>query len=279
MDRYVQANGIELHCLDHPGALPPLILLPGLTANAHTFDGLIQAGLARDRRVIAVDLRGRAQSAKPLTGYRMADHAADIVGLLDAWALDRVYLGGHSFGGLLGCYLAAHYPDRIVKLVIIDAAAALHPRARELIQPSVERIGTLYASWDAYLTAMKRMPFYAGWWDPALESSYAADLVHHADGTVQSLSSRAAILQALDGLVAEPWLEHVARIAQPALLLNATGAYGPAGTPPVVPREFAEATVRALAQGRYREVPGNHMTMLYDVGAPQVVAAINDFLG
>ena len=52
----------------------------------------------------------------------MADHAADVVGLLDALGLDQVVLGGHYFGGMLALYMAAKYPERFSKLVIIDSA-------------------------------------------------------------------------------------------------------------------------------------------------------------
>ncbi|WP_222841318.1 alpha/beta fold hydrolase [Hymenobacter sp. BT188] len=40
---FLQTNGIRLHYLDHAGPEPPLVLLHGLTGNAHAFDGLIQA--------------------------------------------------------------------------------------------------------------------------------------------------------------------------------------------------------------------------------------------
>ena len=84
MDQFVQINDIQLHYLDHPGGDPPLVLMPGLAANAHSFDGLIKAGLSPTLRVLALDLRGRGLSDKPDSGYSMADHAADVLGLLDA---------------------------------------------------------------------------------------------------------------------------------------------------------------------------------------------------
>src|SRR5262245_59777895 len=84
MDRFVETNRIRQHFLAHPGDCPAIVLLPGLTANAHAFDGLIQQGLSPRFRVLALDLRGRGESDKPAAGYTMADHAADVIGLLDA---------------------------------------------------------------------------------------------------------------------------------------------------------------------------------------------------
>ena len=278
MDRFVRANNVRLHYLDHPGGDPPLVLMPGLTANAHSFDGLIKAGLSPTLRVLALDLRGRGLSDKPERGYRMADHAADVLCLLDVLGLQQVVLGGHSFGGLLTLYMAAHYPERISKLVIIDAAGSMHPQVRELIKPSVDRLGKVLPSWEAYLEAMKQMPFYQGWWDPTIESYYRADVEVFGDGTVKPRSRPEAIIEAVDNALDEDWPQHLSAVTHPLLLLNALGPFGPPGAPPVLPHEQALETVNAVAKGHYVEVPGNHMTMLYGVGAEQMVAAISDFV-
>jgi pimeloyl-ACP methyl ester carboxylesterase len=54
MDRYIDTNGIRLHYLDYPGDGPILILMHGLTANAHAFEGLIRAGLSPQLRVLGM---------------------------------------------------------------------------------------------------------------------------------------------------------------------------------------------------------------------------------
>jgi pimeloyl-ACP methyl ester carboxylesterase len=278
MDQFVRVNNIQLHYLDHQGGDPPLVLMPGLTANACSFDGLIKAGLSPALRVLALDLRGRGLSHKPDSGYSMADHAADVLGLLDALELRQVVLGGHSFGGLLSIYMAAKNPERVSKLVIIDAAGSMHPRVRELIKPSVDRLGKVLPSWEAYLEAMKQMPFYQGWWDPTIESYYRADVEIRGDGTVKPRSCPEAIIEAVEKSLAEDWAQLLSAVRQPVLLLNAPGPYGPPGTPPVLPREQAMDTVNMLSEGRYGEIPGNHMTMLFGEGAQRIVEAILAFV-
>jgi pimeloyl-ACP methyl ester carboxylesterase len=278
MDKFVRVNNIQLHYLDHPGGDPPLVLMPGLTANACSFDGLIKAGLSPALRVLALDLRGRGLSQKPDSGYSMADHAADVLGLLDELELREVMLGGHSFGGLLSIYMAARYPARVSKLVIIDAAGSMHPQVRDLIKPSVDRLGKVLPLWEAYLEAIKQMPFYQGWWDPTIESYYRADVEIRSDGTVKPHSSPEAIIEAVDKALAEDWTQLLSAVKQPVLLLNAPGSFGPPGTPPVLPREQAMDTVNMLFEGRYVEIPGNHMTMLYGEGAQRIVEAILAFV-
>jgi len=278
VDQYVETNGIRLHYLDHRSDGPTLLLMPGLTANAHAFDGLVSAGLVPAVRLLALDLRGRGLSDKPASGYTLADHAADVIGLLDRLELDRVMLGGHSYGGLLGLYLAAHHPDRVARLVVIDAAAEMHPDTRQLIQPAIDRLGKPVASWETYLAAVKVMPFFYHWWDPAIESYFRADVETLPDGRVVSRSSPAAITEAVEHVLAEKWLEKLPLITQPTLLLNATGSYGLPGAPPLLPPEQAQATVAALPRGRYCAVPGNHMTMLYGEGADRITEEIIRFV-
>ncbi len=278
MGNFVHTNGIRLHFLDHPGGDITLVLMPGLTANACSFDGLVRAGLSPALRVIALDLRGRGLSDKPGSGYSLADHAADVLGLLDELEIQQVALGGHSFGGLLALFMAAHYPERVSSLVVIDAAGSMHPRVLDLIQPSIDRLGTVLPSWEVYLETMKQMPFYQGWWDPVIESYYRADVEFFEDGTVKPRSRPEAIIEAVGKALTENWSHHLAAIQQPVLLLNAPGSFGPPGTPPVLPREQALETVNALTNGLYLEVPGNHMTMLYGEGAQRIVKAITTFV-
>ena len=116
------------------------MLTPGLTANAHSFDGLLAAGLGDTVRVLAFDARGRGQSDKPDAGYTLDDHAADLIGALDALGLARVLLGGHSFGGLLTYYLAANHPERVERAVVLDAPAQVDPTILDQIAPSLARL-------------------------------------------------------------------------------------------------------------------------------------------
>lgn len=273
MNTFVQANNIRLHYLDHGGTGPALILMPGLTANAYCFDGLVKAGLTRHFRVLALDLRGRGLSDKPETGYSMEDHAQDILGLIEALNLDKVILGGHSFGGLLSMYMAALYPKAMESIVVIDAAGSMHPQVRELIKPSVDRLGKIVPSWEEYLATMKQLPFFQNWWEPEIESYYRADVEFLSDGSVKPRSKPEAIIEAVEKALTEDWHAHLEHIKNPMILLNAPEGVG-AGIPPVLPHEQAMETVNAVKDARYYEIPGNHFTMLYGEGAEKTVEAL-----
>lgn len=277
-DRFLDANGVNIHYIDVPGGSPPIVLLHGLSANAHSFGGLIGAGLSPKFRVIAPDLRGRGRSDKPSTGYTMADHARDVLALLDALGLKRVVLGGHSFGGYLAIYIAAKFPERVEKLIVIDASITLNPRVGELLKPSLDRLTRVSPSVDSYLAEARGAAHLDGYWDDDIERYFRAEIQENADGTAQSTTSATAIGQALQTVSSEPWLELVRAVRQPTLFLNATGPYGPAGTPALVEAEYAKQTAAAFQYIRYVQVPGNHMTMVFGPGAPVVTAEIERFV-
>ena len=275
MDKYTQTNNINLHYLDHPGTEPTMIVMHGLTANAHFFDGLAASSLPN--RLISVDLRGRGQSDKPETGYGMAEHAADILGLMDGLGLEQVIMAGHSYGGLLTCYLAANFPERVTKCIVMDSGF-MHPSVKELIKPSLDRLGQVIPSWKAYRDAIKGAAYWQGYWDTAVESYYRADVQSNDDGSVQARSKPANIAEAVDKGLAEPWQEIFGRVQQPTLMLHAPGSFGAPGTPPVVPPTQAQETVDALPNCQYKAVPGNHMTMLFGKNVEVLAQEIMTFL-
>jgi pimeloyl-ACP methyl ester carboxylesterase len=276
---YVSANGIRQHYIDYAGEGPALILMPGLTANARFFDGLISAGLAPPLRVIAVDLRGRGETEQPDSGYSMAEHAADILALMDELDIEQVNLGGHSFGGLLTYYLAAHFPARFSRCVVIDAPAEVHDGVVQQIQPSLDRLNTTFESIDAYLDYVRKMPYFnEGWWNAAAEAYYRSDVRQLADGRVAAVCRPSHIMQSVEATRVPDWPALVSRIRQPTLLLRATEPFGPPGSPPILPADQASRTLARLQNGRLVELEGNHFTALFGAPARLASAEIVRFL-
>ena len=272
---FIETNGINLHYLEHKGDGPTIILMHGLTANAHAFDGLIAAGLSPSFNVISIDLRGRGQSDKPDTGYTMMDHAKDIIGLLDKLKMDKVIMGGHSFGALLSLYLAKHFPERVQKLLILDAAAKMHENTREMLGPSLSRLGQTYLSQEYYIDKVKQAP-YLDFWDDDIANYYNADIKINDDKSVSCIPQLQNMVFAVNGVLAEPWIEYLQKIEQPTLLINGPGIYTMGAA--LLPKENALETVNMMKNCIYAEVPGNHQTMLYGEGANAIVKAITEFI-
>lgn len=275
---YVDCDGISIHILDYGSDLPPLILCHGLTANAHCFEGYIEAGLTDHFRVIAVDLRGRGLSDKPEEAYRMEDHMKDLLIICDYFNWDSVILGGHSFGALLSIYTAYHHPNRVKSLILIDAAARIHPNAKEMLAPALNRLGLIWKSEEDYMNEIKKADYHYGLWDSAMYQYYKADIREIDSHKVTTQSSWRHMEQAVNEAlgIGELWLKYIKGINQPTLLINAVGAYG--NGEPLLPEELARETVSLMSNAQYQKVDGNHFTMMFGSGATQAVEAIVNFV-
>ena len=81
----------------------------------------LAAELSRDHMVIVPDLRGMGQSEHPDAGYTKKNQAVDIAGVMDALKVNTTALVTHDIGNMVGYALAAQYPTRISRWVVIDA--------------------------------------------------------------------------------------------------------------------------------------------------------------
>jgi len=102
------------------GAGPAVVLLHGYGETGDMWAPLA-ARLAPRYTVIVPDLRGMGLSARPSGGYDKKTQGHDIAGVLDALECDKADLVTHDIGNMVGYALAAEYPSRISRFVIIDA--------------------------------------------------------------------------------------------------------------------------------------------------------------
>ena len=126
---FVTANGIKLHYLDWGGAGDVVLMLTGMGDDAHIFDDF--APKFTDRfHVVGLTRRGFGESDKPATGYDVRTRVEDIRAFLDAMKIKKVSLIGHSIAGDEITSFATIYPNRVRKLVYLDAAYDDTVRAR-----------------------------------------------------------------------------------------------------------------------------------------------------
>ena len=118
----------------------PVVLLHGLLVTHYAFRN-VMGPLARDRRVLAIDLPGAGESDRPkpadADGYSIAWLADRIDEVLGELSVSKVDVVGHSFGGTLALWLAATRPERVRRLVVVD------PVACEFDLPLVGRLALL----------------------------------------------------------------------------------------------------------------------------------------
>jgi len=117
--RFADVNGVRLHYLA-AGKGEPIILLHGYAQNSHMWLPLM-AQLAKTNTVIAPDLRGFGQSAKPAGGYDKKTMAQDIHALAASLGYRRVRIAGHDIGLMVAYAYAAQYPAEVDRVVLMDA--------------------------------------------------------------------------------------------------------------------------------------------------------------
>ena len=102
---------------------PVVVLQHGLAGSSATWLPVLPA-LGRCARVIAPDLLGHGQSAKPRDGdYSLGAHAAGVRDLLVVLGLDRATVIGHSFGGGVAMQFAYQFPELTERLVLVASGA------------------------------------------------------------------------------------------------------------------------------------------------------------
>src|SRR6202030_3823243 len=79
------------------------------------------ADLVRDHQVIVPDLRGLGLSSKPPGGFDKKTQANDVAGVLAVLGVDQIDLVAHDIGNMVAFQFAAQHPDRVRRLVLIDA--------------------------------------------------------------------------------------------------------------------------------------------------------------
>jgi pimeloyl-ACP methyl ester carboxylesterase len=118
---FVDSDGVRLHYLDWGGEGPALVFLAGHGCNAHIFDRLAPRFLP-GFHPLALTRRGHGESDYPETGYDIDTLTGDIRCFLDSLGIERAVLVGHSLAGIELSHFAAAYPERVLKLVYLDAA-------------------------------------------------------------------------------------------------------------------------------------------------------------
>jgi pimeloyl-ACP methyl ester carboxylesterase len=119
--RIVSLPGGDLQMVERgPRGASPIVLVHCFTCSIDWWDGMIPL-LAREHRVIAIDLLGHGGSEKPTSGYTMPEQADLIAAALGRLGVRDAEVVGHSLGGPISIALAEQSPGLVDRLVIIDS--------------------------------------------------------------------------------------------------------------------------------------------------------------
>jgi pimeloyl-ACP methyl ester carboxylesterase len=122
-DRFFDAGGVRIRYVD-TGAGPAVVLVHGFTGDIERSwvnTGILQ-NLARDHRVLALDLRGHGHSDKPHDPRAYDEIALDVIRLLDHLQIEKSHVVGYSLGGIIVAKLLTTHPQRFASAVLGGAA-------------------------------------------------------------------------------------------------------------------------------------------------------------
>jgi pimeloyl-ACP methyl ester carboxylesterase len=279
---FTSTDGLRLFARDyapHSGpARLPVICIHGLTRNSADFDELAPWIASQGRRVLAVDVRGRGNSAydPDPSHYNLMVYAGDVIKLAHDLGIERAVFIGTSMGGLITMTLAMRRISLIAAAVLNDVGPALSGRGLQRISSYTGK-GEVLGSWSdaaAYIRSINEVAFPANteqdwekWARRAFTETAPGQLGMRYDPDI-AVSIRAGKLKP-SSLVARFAFRRLAH-KRPTLLIR--GALSDLIEPEQV------ALMRAAAPSMaYAEVPDvGHAPMLMETEAQ---AALRDFLG
>ncbi|MBM4339407.1 MAG: alpha/beta hydrolase [Deltaproteobacteria bacterium] len=271
-----RGDGIEIQLAVWEGKGRPILCVHGLTANSRFWDCTASA-LTSQCRIIAMDLRGRGLSDKPPTGYSIEHHCRDIISLMDDQGLERPVLMGHSLGAFISLVLAAQHPQRVDRLILVDGGGKLSEvqmaKVFAGIKPSLDRLGQVFPSFEAYVSLMKQAPFLQPW-NIYMETYFQYE-VEKVEGGVRSRVHPKHIEEEAINLRKGDSTQFYSRVSCPTLILRATKGML-AEDDVVLPEDVAERMTREIKNSRRVDIEGtNHYTILFQPNPKRDQAILN----
>jgi pimeloyl-ACP methyl ester carboxylesterase len=145
-DRVAAVEEVVIHghrvSFRRSGAGSAIVLIHGITGSSRTWEGVIPP-LAEHHTVIAPDLLGHGESAKPRGDYSLGAYASGLRDLLIALGVDKATIVGHSLGGGVAMQFAYQFPERVERLVLVSSGGLgeeVHLLLRAATLPAAEYV-------------------------------------------------------------------------------------------------------------------------------------------
>jgi pimeloyl-ACP methyl ester carboxylesterase len=254
--------------------------LPGATAS-HIMFWPIAKRLGDGVTFLAPDWRGRGCSAGLPGPYGMRTHVTDVLATLDYFEIPSVTLVGVSMGGRPALIAAAEHPERVDRVVLVDAGLPislpegvdLEQFQENLLGPSLERLRMTFPTREAYHEFWRAHPSMQDDWNEDFEAYIDYDLVGDEPNLRSGVNPEAIRDDSIDVYRDPESLERtLTKIRCPVLLLRATR--GVLNQPePLFSEEDVERGRRLIPDFRDEIIDDtNHFTIVFGERPAQVVA-------
>lgn len=152
-----QNGTVALNYVEGPDSGPPLLLLHGITQRWQEFAQVIPA-LTSTHHVYAIDFRGHGKSGRAVGSYNGESYSQDILEFIDRVVGEPVIVFGHSLGGMVSLYLAAHYPSRFRAQILGDCIVFGSNMAGTVLPCMFQRVYELIADGKPYEQLRREVP-------------------------------------------------------------------------------------------------------------------------
>ena len=126
MDLFTEIDSVRVRYRD-AGSGDPVLVLHGWGASIDAIQS-VTSDLSRSFRAIAIDMPGHGQSPLPPKPWAVSDYMNLVLGFMAKMNIASAHMVGHSFGGRITIKLAAEHPEKVEKIVLVDAAGVPPPR-------------------------------------------------------------------------------------------------------------------------------------------------------
>jgi pimeloyl-ACP methyl ester carboxylesterase len=235
-----------------------VVALHGISANSMSFPPVVRC-LDPGVSLVAPDLRGRGRSSALPSPYGLAQHARDVVAVLDHLGLDSAVVMGESMGAYVAVVLAGHHPTRVDRLVLVDGGLPLPNVLPEGIDPAplveagmagmLDRLRRTFPSREAYYDFWRVHPALRDCWSDDFEAYLDYDIAESHPPELHTSVSEAALRGDLLDHALQPDLvaDAFRALRCPVSLLRATRGMNDEPAPGI-PDEMVERWRAAVAQ-------------------------------
>jgi len=233
------------------GTGPVIVLLHGYAENSDSWAPLAK-DLMKDHTVVVPDLRGIGRSSKPESGYDKKTEAKDIRAVIVALGFDRTAIVAHDIGNMVAYAYASMYPDKVERLVVMDAPIPGIDPWREILQnPAVWHFGFHGPDAERLVAGRERIYFDRIWndftGDPTKPNDPTRDF--YADTYAQPGGMRAGFAQftAFSQDAKDNQIFEQTKLSMPVLAVGGEKSFG--ALQAVIMRHVATNVEEAVVKG------------------------------
>jgi len=247
----------------HAGSGKPLLLIHGGDAGAGSIRWFpIIRSLASSHTVIAPDIIGYGESDKPYASYDRNYFSKWLRSFIDALGLNRIYIAGHSVGGAIALQCLVDYPEKINRLVLINAVGL--GKGMQQIPNSIK----MQMIWQNLIPSSAKSRWFLeryGVYDPRKISSTMLDVEEYGNEVIRSKGGRNVFWIGRGKVIAPFETEVLQQIQCPTLIV-----WGEKDTN--YPPSIARYTGKIIKHAKVSLIPNAGHNCIYD--QPEILVGI-----